>query len=522
MLGDQFRNTYWRDDASVDHQYTDTGHRSPTHTVSVDWEGDGRVVDSASSIYGSPHLTTAPTTPREHQGLLFHPLTGTGRKGDPTVSPDTRRQLITERFQLDPTSKEYVRNHAVLSGSSKLPSKSKLTKYAGMAMDAIDSSGLTTQEIRNRPRPPGVSINTSFQGTRNADGLYNERSHVAASKVHTRTTLHRSVERVATEGGDLIPNPKPIDPEKWYLPGISREFNGLGEDVTGNFEPPEAHEHLWMGKGKPNDKYVSERVWTIPPGTEVTDHTGQTRKHYGSGYNAWGRENWTEDKPLYVRKRATAWEEKEVITKKTTESVSPSTVLHEIGHGYHGTQDHSVNSHDLGRWADPLYEGVADGFSERNTTHANSFPETLSTRTPPKGDNSISPGDLRVAEIKNGGQNGGYGSNHSQWANPTERALYVAMRQHTAVTGEVPRSNERRATLRQVRGEVPSFANRSSLEDANRLVLGRMYDEHPHVREAVDSLGFQEVGSSARAHYRAASGITHREDRDRGTQLKLF
>lgn len=158
------------------------------------------------------------------------------------------------------------------------------------------------------------------------------------------------------------------------------------------------------------------------------------------------------------------------------------TAIHELGHAAHLQGAASENETMMaGAGGDELQEGTADGFADRYATYATRFPEALDTSQ-----------SRRRAELTRGrsglaGSGTGYGASHPAFRGGNiGAAVYVAQRQKTAMTGEMPRPAEKTDTYAaNNRYLSPMPTNDNETLDAMRLTLGSMYKSDPSVRDTL-------------------------------------
>ena len=544
LRGPQWENTFWN---GTDDEGNDVVHINDRTTNAV--RTRTRSVEDAEAEGGT------------QQGMLFHPATGTGLKDDPLVSPERRRSAIEKSYGLSDSPEDLAaqasaeQRFAATYKGRKALGNAEVKRNRELAIDAVDKSGLPIQVIENERLNHPQVVSTDRSVGHRGTGTYADRIHTAIAQ--NRVTEDWTRERVAraTEGGDLVRNPKPLKVYDMYddtavheIPGIPNEQelrDSLdGDDYTEDdmaaalaaarhpFKPDVGHEHVFTSPGDPT-KFVSE-------------HLGQGDRR---GYQS-GRGYVYENPDYYTRRKATAWEEEPtlVVEKKTkVRTPRPDVMAHELGHAYHL----QGSDNDRGRTpngVDPLLEGVADGFEDHYHRYKD-YPVANISRSP------YGRGDNRVFEDVESGENildTSYSSQSSNWTNNTQRALYAAMRHVGAVTGKVPSPFYREDTVKSLGGEEPpkpvnnkttiymgvgsaensrrqaedqagweadnaaaleahaDWEERSGAKYPNRMALGRLLYDHPEALDLfrTDSyskhvMGMQDAARHALADYKS-------------------
>jgi hypothetical protein len=179
--------------------------------------------------------------------------------------------------------------------------------------------------------------------------------------------------------------------------------------------------------------------------------------------------------------------------KKSTPTLSHDTLVHEIGH----TRDpHKGGMYDVRKFqdgrADPIKEGIADAFTDRFANRV--FDDTL--RHSSKRTKAIS--------------NSGYGTQHDEWQNDTQRALYAATRFHSALGDQnfkdIPAREDVSAhTVTDEEYFTHEAHNKKMTKEfgnlVNHLTLGHMYEHLPHIREHLDAHGYTDTAKNAHNEY---------------------
>lgn len=213
------------------------------------------------------------------------------------------------------------------------------------------------------------------------------------------------------------------------------------------------------------------------------------------------------------------------VTYEKIRKASPATIAHELGHVRDPSpSDEYSHRKSLGHKADPVEEGIADGHADRFVRHAGEYQETLHPSAP-----------MRMREIKETGYTPAY--RHWQKDN-IGRALYVAARTHAAMGDEALMGIPSRESIAaRVGAPLPMDAfrdavmtstarnldraghagRRAAIKHVDTLLLGQMYDEHPHVRYALGQAGLGDAGEKAHAAYLASTATEPQHE-----QLELF
>ena len=162
-IGRQFENTFWQDpDTNETHVWT-RGTPQPNITPS------GRPLHQTTtlnSVYGSSNEDLGAGS-QGLQGLLFHPLTGTGLKGDSMVPDTVRRGTIQKALDLTSvegykknlsnilgrvTSRSTRRNYAHKVERANISDKGAETHIRRLT-DTLDQSDMPTHIIAKKKTP---------------------------------------------------------------------------------------------------------------------------------------------------------------------------------------------------------------------------------------------------------------------------------------------------------------------------------------------------------------------------------
>ena len=494
------------------------------------------------------------------QGMLFSPETGTGTRKDPLVPHSERIAAIQKGLGMaDPV--EYAkRAGAKMSGRGNSPTAPPIGKRAANAAinaytTALDSSSMPTNiiinHIANDPVLAVANPNMTRGHISKRGGVirlplgkrYNQQitpEHTVTRNVPTGdTTLTpifnpnlrkqtnsinwnsedgamESVNEVATitspdgapfmkargrsipkminhpdaKWGDKPPLPKIPNPEykefKFKISpkaqAVMDEQNKLMKNLDFRELPEGYSMNVYPGKGSTKNPNIKTEDFAV-----YTDRTFHTRHAVGGEFDTV-----TETIP-----------EKTVYTK--TPAVSTSTTVHELGH--HMDQRHLGGAFDQRsippHRSDMATEGVADGVMD-----AYSGLDHLSRRIFEQGDT----GDYFT-------RGDGYGTGYSGFSNIADKALYAAIRAHVAANPNPTDFNDLPSREALYKKHFPESAKKglghvamekSNRNNASKLLLGHMYDQHEHVRNTLKGLGMEDVGKEAHALYKETDPSRYR------------
>lgn len=535
-LGRQFENTYWQDPETGD-----------THSWS-------RVPDVP---YDRVATRRNPSNEElaKHQGLLFHPETGTGRKNDPLVPLERRKAEATRAVGGEDIDayKERVRTKTGRKISSKM-AQSEID----LMSEGLSNTGMPIQEMKN------VSV-SAFLNPRAGGGWSEERNP-------TIMVSRRSYKEKVDIPGDKVfkttPSDKPIyNPKFWdwmrtntrmgesqaqsdqllgYLTGDKwREKKNIhwsnietGETVSGedavekatvyehgpfvqykdpqnNWSEPYSHRsHGRVDLTNPSFQLEQNRprrdisrleesgfVPNIFPGEGKPSKKVHTDPSFGiEKYYSYAKDRPIEAK-VHTRFEPESAEEVDGPPKTklvTKYAIHDKTLVHEIGHqrdsGVADPYTHRRRSETRGRryaFADPMEEGYADGYADKHIRFANYYEDVANDPSDP----------ARVMYA-------GYGVNNRQWKNTTHQALYVASRV-AARTGRGDRSQY--AIRKDVSKELGFNPDKMSFigdkkyrphsEKINTMALGKMLTTDPRLIKHLEHQGLGDVGREARSAY---------------------
>lgn len=350
----------------------------------------------------------------------------------------------------------------------------------------------------NKPQPPS---DEEMAAHKERKAVYKDRkkkyeawqSDVIEPHLGTRTSP-ASGNRILRTTQDVLSSQVGTDPEGNDLSsnswGAYSSDNWTTNELTRGPQKPfspkkryKAEVQNWETRKEARDKFpgISEEHLFTQPAPQTNSDVYNVP--IGKGYQYTNTDAVDKDTSYWGRQKATAWETKQVTTEKNVRFARNSTMVHEIGHGMHlagGKGEDRINAHTLNRRADPLYEGVADGYMDRFSSNT-SGQHTDMLRDP----------DMRDVRTRNS-----YGSKNTVWTSDTQRALYTAARAHAAENPHNLPSSYRNQTMESIgRGAATNphafdaGTNAENYEIGNRMALGRMMEEQPEVRAAFTDTG---------------------------------
>ncbi len=444
------------------------------------------------------------------QGMLFDPYSYTGLKKDPTVSREQRLGAINKALRLEPSVEKPKTEET--SARVRRRSKSNSVKVQNLKKDALrnaaDELDIPTHEYEQKINAP----------TKPTDWNKGEASFTNQITVGVRPKVKETI----TERTSYAPSDKPI-PNKKFWEQYDKKVNHPG-DV-----------HSLMSKYKTNwgDSKTGEHVlWTSPSGEVHTIDDlkekvlpeayegkqmdflrkgGYTPNVYpgkgiGTESEAVGKKVKIESgyHPLvpgdytyqtwHTRhvpdKSAPSTTEKVVTKKNLGYEANASTLAHEIGHT---TQPREYDTYRTAHSkkgnvsVDPVSEGYADALADRAEKYSGQFEDQLTNVK------------RRAKDIKNTG----YTSSYHMWSAP-ERALYSAVRYHLAAHPKDQENLPTREGLMRQYGFAKDQQRYNQTNDnamAQKIMLGHMYETHPHIRPVLDELGFSKTAKEAHEEY---------------------
>ena len=561
-LGPQFENTYWFNE-----------------------EGNPEVSKVQKGYFSDLEVVREKTPkdiPSNTQGMFFSPETGTGLKGDPLV-PQARRDAAIEQG-LGFSNMERYKDRASMYRSSKLYSKTSTvgTNFANQAKNAyskaLDSSNMPTHVIESTlGSTPVISImNTSMS----RGHIENNIIRIPGRKRVQYTQIPEKTSTVPVNP-TLVPIPNHSWREQsnrinWQSEETAREeLNDIATVFTPEGYPfrlldesartkkpdndilskiPKALIHkqypeisdlrelpsgfttnLWVGNQPRDFKRVQDRLTgevSYVPETEKPVKAKKRDPFYkdslgivSEGHNIYnGLDYHGNDRlrRISTMHKITGAEQFETVTTPaqhvrtgTSYEISPSTLVHELGHHEDTTHKRGVldqrHAWDSGR-PDPASEGVADGY--RDAYNRNVLQRAYT-------------------EAKTGTAyaRDGYSTEFSGFTGNTDKALYAALRIHTAAYPDKINEVPSRSALMGMHAEelakkhpkIPlsgfkSPPNVKEMRDiGGKLLLGHLYGNHEHVRKTLLDLGFAVTGEKAYEYYKSVQP----KQQPQGEQLQL-
>lgn len=562
-LGPQFENTYW---------FNEEGKPEVSKVQK------GLFSDLEVARRGAPYEPK--DIPSNMQGMLFSPETGTGMKGDPLV-PQARRDAAIERG-LGFSDMEKYKSDAALKrsyNSRKItPVGTNMANQAKSAYSkALDSSNMPTHVIESTlGDKPVISImNTDMSRAHIENYIIRLPGHKKfeytqvpekTDKVPVNPTLvaipnyswreqsnkidWESAETARSELNDIATVFTPEGHPFQVLDGFSKPTSDKNlldkipkalihkqypeiEDVRNL--PSGFTTNLWVGNQPRDFKRVTDPIkgkTSYVPETEkpikakkrdpfYKDSLGVVSEGHNiyNGIDYYGNEK---TRRISTKHKIVGAEQFETITTParrirtgTTYEVSPASLVHELGHYEDTTHKRGLldqrRAHDSGR-PDPASEGVADGYRdayERNVLQrAYTGAETGTSYTVH-----------------------GYGTEFSGFKGNTDKALYAALRIHTAAHPDKINEVPSRAGLMGMHAEGLAEAhpnigkgnfsvpeNTKQMRDiGGKLLLGHLYENHAHVRKTLEDLGYGDTGRSAHEYYKSVQP----KKQPQGEQLQL-
>ena len=543
-VGRQFENTFWEDPNTGD-----------THT----WTRN-------SDIPRPVHVVN----PREDsgigfQGLLFHPLTGTGLQGDPMIPSETRRGIIQKALDLTDVQRYKKSLQRLLgnTGRSFISDKGAETHIERLT-NTLDYSGMPTHVIaqktgqgigldpnlgkhRNKPVPtvldplPGRAwAETGGTGIRmtnpKGSGLKTEYSReivnipsetpVANPKFWDQLTKAR---RKASRGDDhnsisadsafelathwIHPQTGHVMTREYAenLP-IDRSIDPPGEDVENSLDTPALVlktmgyvPNLFPGRGDPTAKNHS---------------VGKTGK-VETGYSDVGWGNYTYAR--FHNRFTPGTQEEKVVAKRVRQPDAPlseSTMTHELGHAM---DDNLLNN----TWVNPIsHRGTyilgnvrRNGWIDQKKAVADPMEEGVAdasadryTRYKGNYEDRLANTEQRAKDF----EGTGYTTTYGGWKNNTHRALYAATRFHAALGDNMMHAQPLPSRETVIAGlpkeerdkvTIKNMGTNDFLNTADSLALGHIYHHMPHVHGVLKQLGLDKAAKTAHADYKRRMGL---------------
>jgi hypothetical protein len=241
--------------------------------------------------------------------------------------------------------------------------------------------------------------------------------------------------------------------------------------------------NIYAGKGETNSKHIAE-PFQVEYGYDDRpsgwgDRDGYAKRWYHRRYEA-------------IPDPSGGTETIEHPPKKMTESyVSPGTLVHEVGHSMDPHIDPSLRHL---KTVDPVIEAVADGFADRHQRYGN------------LSEAELQPSAERLEKM----QKTGYSTEHSVMnQNRSIKALYLAVRTHTALHGDSPRDampsrdEFSQNVYNNPGGPEPDHNDKGIPVHANTMLLGYLHNKHSHVRNILGLAGLSDVGQKAEEYWKS-------------------
>ncbi|CAB4124053.1 hypothetical protein UFOVP45_124 [uncultured Caudovirales phage] len=531
-------------------QFDKTFYNNPT--AGADGAGETQFFNNrrTPTTQGSAADDLSPKpAPGNYQGMFFHPDVATGTKHDPSVDPEYRRGLVQHVLNIK-TNDDYRNNiRADGRGSSSEADKmsdKKAAEHRGALTDAGYESGIPNHMFE-KMRPVATSLQRE---SRTEGGHYYDRAHTIRLNNDEKivdTKMIPGREEPITVSGAPIPNPKINDVlqkhfgnnDDWSdyygrtkimdairfknpdgsVSRIARDARGVKNGnithfaLTPTIVPAEAKdEEILKGNhymdeegnwGRDKAGSAESKKFTELRGNNFEEAPEMANANLYEGHakdtKAYRVQNLTvEGRKFHTRSEVVDTGRTRVIPNKMTytkaAAASTSTLVHELGHA--NDQNTSHNYAEGKQSADPTLEGTADGYRDRHNTYADSPEEHIS---------------LLTSSRQNDFRSSGYGPGH--FANPVDKALYVASRQHVATGGEMPNRQFAGGPKHPVREEGEEYGSWSRRIDKHykerqnhiqQMTLGYLYSKNEHVRNAVDHFtGDAGIGPKAAEYYRS-------------------
>jgi len=545
-VGRQFENTFWEDPNTNETHVWTRGTPKPNITPSgrplhqiTNFERNGASSEDLGA--GSQGL----------QGLLFHPLTGTGLKGDPMVPDAVRRGTIQKALDLTSvegykknlsnilgrvTSRSTRRNYAHKVERANISDKGAETHIRRLT-DTLDQSEMPTHIIAKKETPTRTILDP-------LPGRAYAESSGAAIRLTTphalKTKAVISKETVNVPSDTPIGNPKFWDQlDKARNRGGGDEHNSISADdafdLATHWVHPETG-HVMTGEYAQNLPFVNDhpeaenpmqtpalllRDWGYVPNLFPGKGNAAAKSHsvgkvgkIETGYGDFDRGDGYRGTTFHSRFTPGTKQEERTILKRVRHepALNQEIMVHELGHAMDPNIGESTTNrgrYEYGRAkhrviADPIEEGVADASADRYTRYKGQFQDTLANN------------EQRLKDF----QSNGYTINYSGWKNKTQSALYAATRYHTALADNMshPQQMPNRdqiidALPEQERNAVKStrgserFPGNQFLDTANSLALGHLYHHMPHVRGILKQAGLEDTALAAHADYKKRMGL---------------
>lgn len=483
-IGRQFENTYWEDPRTGE---THTWTRSPDVKGIIPSHRPLHQIDAADAL-ASPE--------RPLQGLLFHPLTGTGLSGDPMSPPEVRRGIIqkaldltdVERYKKNLSSILRLNNRYRGRGGS-VPTRAHVSdaiaeSHIKRLTDTLDNSEMPTHMIASRVDKPVATVLDPIPGRAWAEANGTAIRMTMPASAGLRTVS--SVEKVKTPSSEPVANPKFWDQLDRARRRVSRgdDHDVISADdafkhathwinpTTGHSMTQEEAERLpRVQESYEETPGLFLRDWGYVPNLFPGKGKPESVKHavgenikIETGYGDYDRgKDYTHS--TFHQRFKPGVEEERVVYKKVRQQtpLSETTMTHELGHAMDPNMSNNIThrgSYEIspGRiryWTDEKQPGSRFFGSAKyhraagrkpvrdapDTASADPIEEAVAdayadryTRYKGQFTDTLANVEGRVRDF----QRTGYTVGYSGWKNDLHRALYVATRYHTALSDDQP------------------------------------------------------------------------------------
>jgi hypothetical protein len=540
-LGKQFEDTYWED---------------PESGETKSW--------TRERVSGVPRVspTTKTNAPDDelsgHQGILFHPSTGTGRKDDPLVPLERRETAANVALGLTDIDAYKSR---VKQGSNVKISDNMARSDAELLRNSLVNSETPIREIENTKVSAYLNPRRDRGGGFAED--YSDKIMIGKEKRGKWEIIPESKGLKTTPSDRPIANPKFWD---WYDKNINRDQEDASEGLLSHTEgtvkkygyhtkedgtrshgqygvPSKANirwQHSRTGEVLENSDAVKKAEGDVEnlrglgfvPNLFPGKGKSSNKVHAGDTFDFTKGYSYTKDaastSKMHSRFEPESVEEvtipeKDKYTK--TPHIDQGTLVHEIGHQRDESMVNDRYSHrkrftkNIERYgfADPLEEGLADGRRDRYST------------TPHGGMGDMYEDVLHDPNDPTRSMKKGYGVDHAQWKNKTHKALYTASR-IAARTGDNGRdqypsreelSKSLGMPLNDSRYQVRDYENKEHADSVNTMALGHMVTTTPSLMKHLREQGLYDTGKQARSAYIDARRTRSREQNGGWTQPAL-
>lgn len=382
-LGDQFINTYWEDSSKPGTFKT---------SRELDLQEQYRARDTRAGARFSKG-GSIDTVPEGYQGMLFSPFEGTGLLLDPSDNKQERRKAVNKVLSINEPTRSYQRRKPLLkSNESHL------------------------QDIREDAKNVRAGLPSKFA---DPNASYIKRKKQALAPRASDSLKTKLAKRVV--GSSLFVNPytasreqKVLSDSLFYSGMPTQEIKRLGQPGFSAAENADSVDTIAFNKLQTRVLKDKDSVATasLPPNLSAKKTRIQLFNLAGVG-------------KLKKKLDTPEYEQAVDVIRK---SPMPTIITHELGH----SQDKGIDSYTPFGWkqykdasgknyeADPLTEGIADGYAGRNNDYSLYTQRQLRDLDLP-GEGAITSGM-------------GYTDRAKTWDTDEKRALYEMARWAT-VTG---------------------------------------------------------------------------------------